>query len=145
MPFYTPEPDIVHELMGHAPMLAVPEFAEFSQMIGLASLGCTEIELKRLAQIYWFTIEFGLSREPEGIRIYGAGILGSVDEMNYALSDKPKTYPLCMFDIAQKQMQNEITQVQPYYFVAESFENAKQQIAEYIDQMYKPFNVSFNS
>jgi len=125
MPLYTPEPDIVHELMGHAPMLAVPAFGEFSQIIGLASLGCTEIELKRLAQIYWFTIEFGLCREPEGTRIYGAGILGSVEEMEYALSSKPKTFPLCMFDIAQNHMYNEISKVQPYYFIAESFENAK--------------------
>ena len=144
MPDYTPEPDIVHELIGHAPMLAVKEFAEFSHMIGLASLGASEIELKRLGQIYWFTVEFGLCKEPEGLRIYGAGIMGSSKEINYALSDVPKKYPLNLFDIAQNHMHNEITAVQPYYFVAESFENAKQQVTDYIEAMYKPFNVSFN-
>lgn len=100
MPDYTPEPDIIHELMGHAPMLAVSDFADFSHSIGLASLGASEIELKRLAQIYWFTIEFGLCREPDGNKIYGAGILSSAKEMDYALSDVPKKYPLDLFEIA---------------------------------------------
>ena len=113
-------------------------------MIGLASLGCTELELRRLGQIYWFTIEWGLCSEPEGTRIFGAGILGSVGEMEYALSATPKIFALDLLDIAQNHMHNEITAVQPYYFVAESFVNAKEQIADYIDQIYKPFNVSFN-
>ena len=100
MPHYTPEPDIVHELMGHAPMLAVDDFADFSHSIGLASLGASEIELKRLAQIYWFTIEFGLCREDSGIKIYGAGILSSAKEIEYAVSEVPKKYPLDLNEIA---------------------------------------------
>jgi len=97
---YTPEPDIVHELLGHAPMFAHQEFADFSQEIGLASLGANEIELKRLAAIYWFTIEFGMCREDGQNKAYGAGILSSFGELEYCLTDTPKLYPLDPYEIA---------------------------------------------
>lgn len=143
-PLYTPEPDIVHELLGHAPMFAHQDFADFSQEIGLASLGATENEINRLAAIYWFTIEFGVCKEPDGLKAYGAGILSSVGELQYCRSDVPKLYPLDPFVIAQSHVNFPISKMQPYYFVAESFERAKQQITEYCETIYKPFNVSFN-
>lgn len=100
VPLYTPEPDLVHELLGHAPMFAVKDFADFSQEIGLASLGASEIELKRLASIYWFTIEFGMCNENGKAKAYGAGILSSVGELAYAVTDEPKLYPLDPYEIA---------------------------------------------
>lgn len=59
-PEYTPEPDIIHELVGHASMFAHKDFADFSQEIGLASLGAAEADIVRLGALYWFTIEFGM-------------------------------------------------------------------------------------
>ena len=70
--------------------------------------------------------------------------MASSKELKYALSDAPKKFPLDLMDIAQNHMHNEISDLQPYYFVAESFENAKRQVTNYIEHMYKPFNVSFN-
>ena len=99
-PLYTPEPDIVHELMGHAPMFAHQEFADFSQEIGLASLGASEVELKRLAAIYWFTIEFGMCLQGGKHKAYGAGILSSVGELAYCVTDEPKMQPLDPYEIA---------------------------------------------
>ena len=93
-PEYTVEPDILHELIGHAPMFAHQDFADFSQEIGLASLGCSEIELKRLAALYWFTIEFGICIENGKKKAYGAGVMGSLTELAYCVSDKPTFLPL---------------------------------------------------
>jgi phenylalanine-4-hydroxylase len=84
-PLYTPEPDIVHELMGHAPMLAIPEFADLSQKIGEGSLAANDDQIDQLATLYWFTIEYGLLRVGDGYRAYGAGLLSSFGELEHCL------------------------------------------------------------
>ena len=143
-PLYTPEPDIVHELMGHAPMFAHQEFADFSQEIGLASLGASEIELRRLAAIYWFTIEFGMCKQNGQHKAYGAGILSSVGELAYCVTDEPEMKPLDPYEIAQNHLTFPISTMQPIYFVADTFTNAKKQIIDYCDNISKPFAVTYN-
>lgn len=143
-PLYTPEPDIVHELLGHAPMFAHKDFAEFSQEIGLASLGASENEIKRLASIYWFTIEFGMCKEDGALKAYGAGILSSMGELEYCVTDKPKFYPLDPTEIAQNHLDFPISSMQPHYFVAESFQDAKKSIIEYCERINRPFSLTYN-
>lgn len=65
-------------------------------------------------------------------------------ELQYCKSDKPKLYPLDPFEIAQNHVKFPISSMQPYYFVAESFQAAKKQISDYCETIYKPFNVSYN-
>ena len=110
-------------------------------------MGASERELARLAAIYWFTIEFGMCKEGnEGqLKAYGAGILSSVGELDYCLSDKPKYLPLDPFEIAQSHINFPISSMQPYYFVADSFQKAKKQIIDYCEQINKPFNVTYDN
>jgi len=91
----------------------------------LASLGATERDLEKLAAIYWFTIEFGMCYEKGALKAYGAGILSSVGELEYCVSNKPKYLPLDPFEIGQNHLNYPISSMQPLYFVAESFAKAK--------------------
>jgi len=141
-PLYTPEPDLMHELMGHAPLFADPDFADFSQEIGLASLGQSDEDVTKLATVYWFTVEFGLCRQDGDIRAYGAGLLSSFGEMEYAKSGEPK---LLSLDPEKTSMtEYPITTYQPTYFVADSFERAKDQVTNFASTLQRPFAVRYN-
>jgi phenylalanine-4-hydroxylase len=81
-PLYTPEPDLIHEVIGHGNLLAAPEFAELNLLAGRAARRCeTEAALRFLARVFWFTIEFGVLHEGGELRAYGAGILSSYGEI----------------------------------------------------------------
>ena len=85
---YLQEPDVFHDVFGHVPMLADPVFADYMQAYGrggLRSLGFGA--LNKLARLSWYTVEFGLIQEAEGLRIYGAGIVSSYGESMFALDD----------------------------------------------------------
>ncbi|KAH6571795.1 hypothetical protein BASA50_005559 [Batrachochytrium salamandrivorans] len=142
-PFYTPEPDVCHELLGHVPLYADPDFAAFSQEIGLASLGASDEDLSKLATIYWFTVEFGICRQNGELKAYGAGLLSSFGELEYSLSNKPKHLP---FDCERMGVQKyPITEYQPVYFVADSFLQMKNDVREYTTTLKRPFTVHYNA
>jgi phenylalanine-4-hydroxylase len=88
---YLEEPDVFHDVFGHVPMLMNPVMADFIQAYGHAGLAAKQIgKLTELARVYWYTVEFGLVRQAEGLRIYGAGIASSFSESSFAVqSDSP--------------------------------------------------------
>merc|ERR1719323_2933376 len=129
-PFYTPEPDCCHELLGHMPLFADSSFAQFSQEIGLASLGSNEFDLKKLATCYFFTVEFGLCIEKNEFKIYGAGLLSSAAEMKHVI-DGIRNNSICLhkFDVGvAAKTPCIVTDFQKRYFYTKDIEEAKNEM-----------------
>ncbi|XP_056632010.1 tryptophan 5-hydroxylase 1 [Diorhabda sublineata] len=141
-PFYTPEPDCCHELLGHMPLLANPSFAQFSQELGLASLGACQEDIDKLATLYFFTVEFGLAKENDELKVYGAGLLSSVAELKHAIESKDKVK---RFD-PELTCQQEciITDYQLGYWYTDSFEEAKEKMRTFAEQIKRPFGIRYN-
>jgi phenylalanine-4-hydroxylase len=83
---YLEEPDVFHDVFGHVPMLMNPVIADYIQAYGEGGLRAQRLgKLKNLARVYWYTVEFGLLLQPDGVRIYGAGIASSFTETVFSL------------------------------------------------------------
>jgi phenylalanine-4-hydroxylase len=118
---YTPAPDCFHDIFGHTPMIMHPRFADFYQKIGQAALACRDAAVEEgLTRIYWFTVEFGLIRNPGGLRIYGNGIISSSGETLHSLTDRVTKHPAAPERIAAQPY--DIWHYQDPLFVIDSFD-----------------------
>jgi len=132
-PEYTPEPDIVHESIGHIPMFTNQDFADFSQFIGHGARIASDQQLDELGRLYWFTVEFGLIEEDGGVKAYGAGLLSSYGELEHAFSDEVERRP---FDLEQV-INHEYTysDMQPVLYVTRSWAELKDVTRSYIERI----------
>lgn len=129
-PEYTPEPDIVHESIGHIPMFTNPNFADYSQFVGHGARVANDQQLEELGRLYWFTVEFGLVEHEGDIKAYGAGLLSSFGELEHAFSDEVERRP---FDLEQV-INHEYTysDMQPVLYVIPSYAELKEVTRKYI-------------
>jgi len=128
-PLYTPEPDVAHEIIGHAVTLASPRFAGLNRLFGEAVLRTTKAaDLDRLARVYWFTIEFGVLREDGEIKAYGTGLLSSAGELEEM--HKAELRPLDI-EVASKH-DYDPTHYQASLFCAESFDQMDNDLREFL-------------
>jgi len=119
---YLQEPDVFHDVFGHVPMLADPVFADYLEAYGKGGQRAMGHDaLKYLGRLYWYTVEFGLVREAEGLRIYGSGIVSSFSESRFALDDpSPNRITLDLARVMRTEYR--IDDFQQNYFVIPSFD-----------------------
>ncbi len=127
---YLQEPDVFHDVFGHVPLLANPVYADYMQAYGEGGLRANGLgAIERLARLYWYTVEFGLVRHEEGLRLFGAGIVSSRGESVFALDD-PSPNRLG-FDLRRlMRTPYRIDDYQKTYFVIDSFEDLLRQTVE---------------
>ncbi len=128
-PLYTPEPDVAHEIIGHAVTLASPRFARINRLFGEAVKKTkSRDDLDRLARIYWFTIEFGVLKEDHDVKAYGTGLLSSAGELEEM--SKAELIPLDLEVAINRQY--DPTHYQAVLFCAESFEQMETLLTEFL-------------
>lgn len=142
-PYFSIDPDVAHEVIGHAPMLADPEFAEFVQEIGLASLGASDEEVEKLMNLYFYSIEFGLILDHAGDRkVYGARILSSVDEINHSLSINPELRHFDPFQACNVKYHRK--DLQSMYWFSSDFRDSKAVMQRYANTLPRPFSAAYD-
>jgi phenylalanine-4-hydroxylase len=129
-PLYTPEPDIIHEVIGHGNMLGSPRFAALKRAAGEATTRVeTDAAVQAIADVFWFTLEFGVMYEDGELRAYGAGILSSYGEI-----EEFRSMDIRPLDItAMATADYDITSYQPVLFGAESFEHLEDVVGVFFD------------
>jgi phenylalanine-4-hydroxylase len=129
-PLYTPEPDIVHEVIGHGVMLASPRFAAIKQAAGEAAHRVeTEAALQFIADVFWFTLEFGVLHEGGELRAYGAGILssyGEIEEFRHV-----EIRPLDFHEMGM--LEYDITHYQPVLYAARSMDHLEESVGAFFE------------
>ena len=130
-PEYTPEPDIVHEAIGHIPNFTNPDFADFSQFIGHGARIATDEQLEELGRLYWFTVEFGLVQEGDGIKAFGAGLLSSFGELENAFTDNVERRKFDLKEVINQDY--DYSDMQPILYVVPSYAYLKETTRKYIE------------
>ncbi len=149
---YLEEPDMFHDCFAHMPLLSVQFFADYLQALSKLALDYIDdaLAIELIGRIYWFTVEFGLIRQKNGVRIYGAGILSSGGESIFSLSDKSNRKPFSLVEIMEYHYYKD--HFQDRYYVIDSYQKLFEAIPEIESVLYHavrniphPKNISVTS
>lgn len=130
-PDYTPEPDIIHEAIGHIPNFTNPDFAAYSRFIGQGARVANLEQLEQLSRLYWYTVEFGLIEQGDGIKAFGAGLLSSFSELEHAFSTEVVRLPFSIEEVIETPF--DYSEMQPVLFVIPSYNHLKEVTRELIE------------
>lgn len=117
-PFYTPEPDVIHELCGHAALLSDPRYAAVNRLFGEATRRADDARVEALIRAYWYGLEFSLVRERGGLKAMGAGVLSSIGELGRVDRGEVELRPFSIEAVARTSF--DTTHYQAALFVADS-------------------------
>ena len=129
VPFYTPEPDVIHELVGHAASLFHPDVVRLSRLFGEAARRANEEGMRKLELVYWYTLEFGLVEEGGSLRTYGAGVLSSFGEME-RMTKEAELRPLDFADASARPY--DPTHYQPVLYVSPSWDRMVADVSDWL-------------
>lgn len=134
---YIVEPDVFHDLFGHVPLLFNPVFADYVQRYGQGGLKAHDLGAgELLSRLYWYTIEFGLIRQPDGLRAYGAGILSSSGELRHSVAS-PQPQRIALDLLRCMRTRYKIDDYQATYFVIDSFDQLFEMTAPDFAPLYE--------
>ncbi|HKB79731.1 MAG TPA: phenylalanine 4-monooxygenase [Thermoanaerobaculia bacterium] len=131
VPLYTPEPDVVHELIGHAATFAQPDFVALNRAFGRAAANASTEQVERIGRLYWYTLEFGVVREEGELKVCGAGLLSSFGELGrFELEERLEPW-----DVARiAETPYDPTQYQARLFVAPEFGAMVRDVMEWLQR-----------
>ena len=132
-PDYTPEPDVIHELVGHAPTFTDPDFAAMTRAIGRAAARAEGDALEAIGRLYWFTVEFGLMRERGETKAFGAGLLSSFGELAHSLGTDVERRPFVAEEAAATSF--DYSSMQPLLFEIRSFAALRREVDAFIARL----------
>lgn len=133
VPLYTPEPDVIHEIIGHANMLANPLLADLYEAAGHASVRAapSDAEMLFFSKVFWFTLEFGVLWEGDELKAYGAGLLSSYGEIEAYRNAEVRPWNIDEMGT----LEYDITHYQPILYSAESFDRMVEDLTAYFDSV----------
>jgi len=128
---FTPEPDMFHDIYGHLPFLMLPEYAELEEMFAPAFLRANEKQRENIKRLAWYSTEFGVKRENGVAKMFGAGLISSVGELDKVVAGEIPLHPFKVETIIQHE--KSVWDYNSQLFEFETIDELKQELASYFD------------